>query len=112
MTFPLNPPSLPSDYAFQSVRAALLANYEKAAALAPPSLREEFRRALRPQDLDGVFVAMIMKARAYGGEKAVIMARYWVWKHLEKDGLSGRLYSQHVYPEAVYEALTRGIVTR
>jgi hypothetical protein len=112
MTFPLKPPILPADYAFQAVRAALRANYEGAAALVPADLQDAFRAALRPRDLDGVFVVMVMKARAYGGEKAVTMACYWVWKRLEKDGLSGRLCLRRVYPEDIYTALVKGINVR
>jgi hypothetical protein len=55
---------------------------------------------------------MVMKARAYGGEKAVTMACYWVWKRLEKDGLSGRLCLRRVYPEDIYTALVKGINVR
>jgi len=87
----------------------LKTNYQKATALMPPDLAQEFqRRIIRPGDLKE-YASSIAVAIQFGDETSLLRIQNWMVDHFNKGGFGKKLAAEGIDPNQAYEQLLKGI---
>lgn len=91
------------------VLKTLESNYQKAMALIPADLSNEFqRKVIRPADLKE-YAGQISIAIQFRDETSMQRIQNWMAEHFDKGGFGRKLTQKGINPSDVFETLLRGV---